>query len=148
MKDCLLIGPFAATWYKGTTELLITQELKLGYDRYGRCQALLFTEPNGNEKEVQATWYTTLNVNRPEYERFVPTEVYDDTKYKRYDNLDAIEVKPYNKLPKNYDGLIGVGFVFFYFYPELDYEIVEKRGDLKIDGKRLFYRLIIRRLKK
>ena len=147
MKDCLILGPLAATWYKGTTELLISKELKLGYSRYRCQQEILFTEPNGNEKGVQATWYTTLDVNRKEEDRFVPTVAYDETEYQRYDNYDAIEIKPYGKLPKDYDGERRIGVVFFYFYPELDYEIKELRADLKINGKKLFQRLIIQKRK-
>lgn len=147
MKACVLLGPLAATWYKGTTELLISQELKLGYSRYRCQQEILFTEPNRNEKGVQATWYTTLDVKRKEEDRFVPTVAYDETEYQRYDNYDAIEIKPYLKLPKDYDGEMGIGVVFFYFYPELDYEIKERRADLKINGKKLFQRLIIQKRK-
>lgn len=88
-------------------------------------------------------WFSTYKRER---EEFVPTEQYSPDKYPRYDNYPAIEVKPYTRIPKDYDGLIGVGINFYYSYPE-DYEVVDKRGDLKIDGDTKFERLIIRRKK-
>lgn len=59
----------------------------------------------------------------------------DKDSYPVYDNYDAIEVKPYNRIPKDYEGKMGVSFTYFFYYPDLDYEIVEKRTDLHINGK-------------
>lgn len=86
-------------------------------------------------------WFSTIWRDR---KKFVPTEEYATEKYQKYDNYNAIDVKPYTMIPKDYDGLMGVGISFYYSYPE-GYEVVEKRGDLKINGETKFERLIIRK---
>ena len=98
---------------------------------------------DGEKKPIGAVWYTTLDVKRTD--PFIPTTTYDKDSYPVYDNYDAIEVKPYTRIPKDYDGKMGVSFTYFFYYPDLDYEIVEKRTDLHINGKQLFQRLIIRK---
>jgi hypothetical protein len=143
MKDCLIIGPATALMYKDVYPLLVSKKLKLGHKGHMERIGFYYTGPDGNSVFMTAIWLTTLQVERKD--KFIPTEVYSPEKYPYYDGTDIIEVKPYNKLPKDYDGKMGVPIGFFFYYPELDYEILEKRGDLKLNGKNKFARLIIRR---
>lgn len=92
-------------------------------------------------KIQRCIWYSTFDKERKKWE---PTEEYAPEKYPHYDNYPAIEVVPYTRIPKDYDGLMGVGIGFYFNYPE-DYEVIEKRSDLKLNGKKLFDRFIIRR---
>lgn len=74
------------------------------------------------------------------------TKTYNPDDYPTYDNApDIIECGNKSNIPVDYTGKIGVPISFFCYYPELPYEILEKRGDLVLNGKRLFERLIIRR---
>lgn len=50
-------------------------------------------------------------------------------------------------IPVDYQGLIAVPITFFKYYDYLPYEILEKRGDLVLNGKTVYERLIIRRKK-
>ena len=145
MKDCLIIGPFSATWYNDMTPKLISKEVRLGYKGYKEGIRIWHTNQEGEKKPIGAVWYTTLDVKRTD--PFIPTATYDKDSYPVYDNYDAIEVKPYTRIPKDYEGKMGVSFTYFFYYPDLDYEIVEKRTDLHINGKQLFQRLIIRKRK-
>ena len=40
------------------------------------------------------------------------TEKYNEFDYPKYDNYDAIEVCPVKKMPKDYDGVMGVPISF------------------------------------
>lgn len=131
--------------YKDVYPLLVSKKLKLGYKGHMERNGLYHTGPDGDSVFKAAVWFTTLQVEHKD--KFIPTEVYSPEKYPYYDGTDIIEVKPYNKLPKDYEGKMGVCLTFFFYYPELDYEILEHRGDLKLNGKTVYERLIIRRKK-
>ena len=133
MKDCLIIGNGASLSYKDTYELLRTKTLMVterAVDFYG-------------DTHVCCSWLSTM--------RWVPdnriklTRTYTPEDYPRYDNYDAIEVNNKKDIPADYEGKMGVPITFFYWYPDLDYDILEKRGDLKLNGKQLFQRLIIQK---
>lgn len=143
MKDCLIIGPISSLHYNEVYPLLVSKKLKLGYKGHMERSGFYHTGPDGNSVFKPAIWFTTLQVEHKD--KFIPTEAYSPEKYPYYDGTDIIEVKPYNKLPKDYDDKMGVCDTFFFYYPYLDYEILEKRGDLKLNGKTVYERLIIRR---
>lgn len=134
MKDCLIIGPKTAPGYKGIYELL-------------RDNKLMVTERsihfNPKEEDINCRWYSTM--------RWVPdnriklSKTYNKDDYPTYDNYDVIEVNNKKDIPTDYEGKMGVPITFFYWYPDLDYEILDFRTDLTLKGKRLFQRLIIRR---
>ena len=135
MKDCLIIGPVAALMYKDVYPLL-------------RDKILTVTERSVNfyeDTHVMGNWYTTLT-RSVDMSRRKLTKTYKENDYPTYDNApDIIECSNKSNIPVDYQGKIGVPISFFFYYPELDYEILEKRGDLVLNGKRLFERLIIRR---
>ena len=95
---------------------------------------------------MKSIWFTTLT-RSVDMKRRQLTKAYNDKDYPRYDNYDAVECKNKNDIPTDYMGKIGVPITFFYYYPELDYTIVETRSDLKLNGKQLFTRLIIQKRK-
>ena len=134
MKDCLIIGPAYAFSYNDAVKLLIEKVLKVGI-----CVVHL-------TDNIASYWFTTLQVNRPEEKKLILTKTYNENDYPRFDNApDTIECKKNVLIPKDYQGKMGVPISFLKYYPELDYEILEKRGDLVLNGKQMFERLIIRR---
>ena len=144
MKDCLIIGPSTAFHYDYIYDLLKDQVLRLGHSGYLQELAFYFYDCWGNRHRIAATYYTTLKVeNRDRH--FTPTKTYNEKDYPKYDNYDAVDCKFKNNLPIDYEGKIGIPTSFFFYYPELDYEILEHRGDLKLNGKTVFERLIIRK---
>lgn len=136
MKNCLIIGPTTALMYKDIYPLL-------------KDKILTVTERAINKfyqaDHMKSVWFTTLS-RSVDMRRRQLTKTYNPDNYPRFDNAtDIIECTNKKDIPIDYTGKIGVPVTFFYYYPELDYEILEKRGDLVLNGKRLFARLIIRR---
>ena len=134
MKDCLIIGPVTVLMYNDVYPLLRDKILTVT-ERAVDFLPVLHQEGN---------WLTTLKRSADKSKRKL-AKTYNPQDYPHYDNYDAIECTYKKNIPIDYDGNIGVPITFFYWYPELDYEIVEKRGDLKLNGKQMFERLIIRR---
>lgn len=69
------------------------------------------------------SWYTNVNHGQknPPLEL---TETYEEGKYDRYENYDAIEV-PRNKLiPKDYNGVMGVPITFLNILCEEQFEVI------------------------
>lgn len=130
MKDCIILGHCTALTYKNVFPLLVDKVLNV-------------TERSVHFGEVNTRWFSTF--------RWVPkdriklTETYSPEKYQKYDNYDAIECGNKKDIPTDYSGKIGVPGTFFFWHPELDYEILEHRGDLKLNGKTVFQRMIIRK---
>ena len=138
MKDCLIIGHTTAPAYKDVYPLLKDKVLTVTE------RAIHF---NPEAEDVHGKWFTTL-VRSVDMRRRKLTKAYNPDDYPRYDNApEIIECSDKNNIPVDYPDKIGVPISFFYYYPELPYEILEKRGDLVLNGKRLFTRLIIRRKK-
>lgn len=135
MKDCLIIGFPTALMYKDVYPLL-------------RDKILTVTERSVNfyeDTHVKGNWYTTLP-RSVDMSRRQLTKTYNPDDYPRYENApEIIECNNKSKIPVDYPDKIGVPISFFYYYPELPYEILEKRGDLVLNGKQMFERLIIRR---
>lgn len=140
MKDCLIIGPATALTYKNVYPLLTDKILKVGIWRI-KWQ-LSKDKPNA----AVGYWCTTFQVNRPDNKKLKLTKTYNDNDYPRFDNApDIIECKKNVLIPKDYQGKIGAPITFLCYYPDLDYEILDKRGDLKLNGKSVFERLIIKK---
>lgn len=140
MKDCLLIGPVTALMYKDVYPLIIYKVFKVG------VWCLKWQLSKDKPNAIASYWFTTLQVNRPEEKKLKLTKTYNPDDYPRFDNApDIIECKKNVVIPKDYQGKIGVPITFLKYYPELDYEVIEHRGDLKLNGKTVYERLIIRR---
>ena len=135
MKDCLIIGPVTALMYKDVYPLL-------------KDKILTVTERSVDfyeDTHQEGKWFTTLS-RSVDMRRRQLTNTYSPDDYPRYDNApEIIECTNKSKIPADYQDKIGVPITFFYYYPELDYEILELRTDLKLNGKQMFARLIIRR---
>lgn len=137
MKDCLIIGFPTALHYNDVYPLLMDKILTVT-----EREVPFYVE----NKHIGAKWFSTLNRAGINMRRRQLTKTYNSNDYQTYDNApDIIECSNKSNIPVDYHGKIGVPISFFSYYPELDYEILEKRGDLKLNGKRLFTRLIIRR---
>lgn len=139
MKDCLIIGFPTALHYKDVYPLLKDQILTVTE------RSVQFYVEN---KHIGAEWFSTLNRTGIIMSRRQLTKTYNPDDYPTYDNApDIIECSNKSNIPADYTGKIGVPISFFFYYPELPYEILEKRGDLALNGKRLFTRLIIQKKK-
>lgn len=147
MKACLIIGPASAFHYEEVYNLLKNNVLRLGHKGYLQELAFWFIGEDGKKHRIASAVFTTLQVKNRE-RHFTTTKTYNPTDYPKYDNYDAIECKFKNDLPVDVQGKIGIPDSFWFYYPELDYEVLEHRGDLKLNGKTVYERLIIRRKQK
>ena len=109
------------------------------------------------------SWYTNVNhgQNNPPLEL---TETYEEGKYDRYENYDAIEV-PRNKLiPKDYNGVMGVSITLLNILCKEQFEVIgitsnfdcndklerirtdnNRRDRGVINGKRCYARILIKK---
>lgn len=138
MKDCLILGPITALTYKDIYPMLLNKDIKVGI---WTVKWVIVKD----KSVATAYWHTTLQVNRPDEKKLKLTKVYNVEDYPRYDSYDAIECKKNELIPADYQGEMGVPISFLKYYPDMDYEVLEHRGDLKLNGKTVYERLIIRR---
>lgn len=83
------------------------------------------------------------------------TATYSPNEYPRYDNYDAIEVSRVAKIPKDYDGVMGVPITFAEKWNPEQFEVLgcsgfnDKEcggiGALYVDKKEKYFRILIRR---
>ena len=156
-KKFLIIGPLHLIKYKDTFPYFMKGLLWLGVN----C-VKSFTEPGGKTTKIgNVVWYTNLDVKK-HYEKLVLTEKYDNAKYPKYDNYDAINVDKTVDIPKDYAGVMGVPISYLMHHNPEQFEIVgttenglcdkalwinpeEKHNEPFIDGKKKYTRILIRR---
>lgn len=160
MADIIVTNPpfslfqsIVQTYYKKPfimvcTPLKMTQgfcfELyKQGKIRYGYTTLNKFYRPDGDTKNVQCAWYTNLPVNKS-YKKLnlVP---YDEEQFPKFDNEDIISVKSQKFIPDT-DEKIGlpVSIIINVDPNNLPFEILGIRHDLKLNGKNIFDRLVVK----
>lgn len=120
-KQFLIIGNFNAVKYKEIFPLIKDERLWVGYSP----RSMTFIQPDGSEKQVNAVWFTNLEVKR----RKEPMKLYhsyegNEDKYPKYDNYDAIEVSRVNSIPKDYEGVMGVPITFLTKHIPMQFEIL------------------------
>lgn len=103
-------------------------------------------------------WYTNLNHPRRTNEKIPLCESFDEGKYPKYDNYDAIDVSRISDIPMEYKGEMGVPLTFLLKHNPDQFELVGADFDLAktrpvdngkldkfyLDGKRLYTRLVIK----
>lgn len=98
------------------------------------------------EKSIRingAGWLTNIShdcMNPP----LLLTKRYDPNKYHTYENYDAIESKTAD-IPRDYYGVIGVPITYMNYHCPEQFEVLGMVKDAKLDGKRLYTRVFIRR---
>lgn len=131
-KQYIILGHIASVTYKNIFYYLYTRRLWLGVDCY---RSYAFDTPSGKQKKIPVLWLT--NVVHGIMPPFIElTERYEEGKYERYDNYDAIDVPKVNQIPIDYDGVMGVPSTFLKHYNSDQFEIVgwSRRNNLGMDG--------------
>ena len=64
----------------------------------------------------------------------------------KYDNLDAINVPYIDSIPSDYEGIIGVPITFLTKYNPKQFKIIGIRNNLKINDKKVFGRILIKKI--
>lgn len=172
-KDFLIIGNQNAATTKDIFPLFQQDIIRYGYqmgsqrfqipDWYETRSDNVKTDDSGNRfLTVEGIrWFTTLPVNRKS--KLVCTQRFSPFKYKRYDNYPAHEVSFVKDIPVSYAGLLGVPISYLNVHDKEQFELIGTSGELAgpvtiddkvknnpgrfyLDGKRLYERIVIRRV--
>lgn len=120
------------------------EHLKSSSDRKeGHGQSYLMV--NGKVMaEVNACWYTNLDISK-RHEKLILRKTYNEKDFSKYDNCEAIDVSKTSNIPLDYNGVMGVPITFLEKYNPEQFEIIGKNGTLKINGKNIYTRILIRK---
>lgn len=168
-KKFLIIGNINGVKFKDIFPLIKENKLWLGFggNSYYRVPNDFENRPGVKVIDgkkyfgVNSRWFTNLDHNK-RHEKLILTEKYDQAKYPKYDNYDAINVDKVTDIPKDYDDVMGVPITFLDKYNPEQFEIVgttenglcdkalwihpeEKHNEPFIDGKKKYTRILIKR---
>lgn len=137
----ILLGTCLKFISRSIYNLFLSHKLYYGFT-FGEGGHMKFMSPEGKTREINnIAWFQ--NVIDKEVPFLELTHTYDPSVYVRYDNYDAIEIKNYKTIPKDYTGLMGVSLAFMSTWNPDQFEIVEMLAP-NLKGKHMFKRLIIR----
>ena len=162
-KKFLIIGSMNAITYKEIFPLIKANKIWIGYN-FNKTMEFQLDESYEKWNEIRdgkkygkvpaIAWFTNLD-HKKCHEFLTLTEKYDQAKYPKYDNYDAIEVGKYTDIPKDYAGVMGVPISYLMHHNPEQFAIV---GELNsgsgnewdyakpiIDGKVKYTRILIRR---
>ena len=120
-KQFIIMGNTNALSYKEIFKLFKEDNIRTGYTNFN--VGMFFFVPDDTEKYhkivdgkkmvrvATSCWFTNLPVKRHN-EKLILYETYKPDKYPKYENFDAINVDSYTKIPKDYDGYMGVPITF------------------------------------
>lgn len=119
-KKFLIIGNKNSITYKEFFPLLRDNNIWIGY-----CSPSEFNTPNGMTKKVQGLcrWFTNLDITK-RHDILPLWKSYSSDEYPNYDNYDAINVDEVDKIPVDYDGVMGVPVTFLDKYNPDQFEII------------------------
>lgn len=120
-KQFIIMGNTNALSYKEIFKLFKDDNIRTGYTNFN--VGMYFFVPDDTEKYhkiengkkmvrvATSCWFTNLPVRRHN-EKLILYEIYKPEIYPKYENFDAINVDSYTKIPKDYDGYMGVPITF------------------------------------
>lgn len=164
-KKFLLICNQNAITYKDIFPYIQRNEVWIGH-KFGNMPFMVpqDTEPRATRYWVDdsgqkwrsignAMWLT--NIAPPASQNLILTERYENGRYPKYDNYDAIEVSKVADIPMDYNGVMGVPITYIRYHGGTDFDIVgiaSHGGDSEYDlfkptigGKQTYKRILIKR---
>jgi len=145
-KKFLVIGNMQSVGYKEIFPLIKDSQIWLGVSP----RSMKFIQPDKSLKSVNAVWFTNLS-HKKRNEKIVLWKNFaiSETEYKKYDNLDAIEVSKVCEIPIGYKGIMGVPITFLEKFNPIQFDIVgfrkgDDNKDLRINGVDKATRIIIK----
>ena len=156
-KKFLIMGNLNAVTYKKIFPLIKDNKVWLGPsiqsgdrefgipDNYPLAALRGRIDSNGR-KYVRVSgirWFTNLKY-KVRNRGLALYESYDQEKYPKYDNYDAIEVSKTKNIPKDYYEVMGVPISFLDKYNPKQFEIIDHIGPT-IKGKAIYERILIKR---
>lgn len=154
-KDFLVIGTLNCATYKHVFPLIRDNKVRfgVGYKSGGRFRTNTSTNRAEYGKGVYvddstvkfgfARWFTTLLPSTPNGP--IPLVCrYTADEYPRYDDYDAIEVGRVKRIPRDFDGVMGVPVTFLDRWDPDQFQILD-RARPRLHGKNVYARLLIRK---
>lgn len=150
---------------------IVFPQIKAGLAHLGRTYGMKFRVPlddfsasiKQKDSEGQcwkklgtAVWLTNLTSSTPR-QNLELNQCYSPKLYPRYDGQDVIHIDRISNIPKDYYGVMGVPITYLVYHNPQQFEILgqanngSNSNDLfvpRINGKKIFKRLLIRRLQK
>ena len=164
-KKFIILGHMNATGYKEIFPLFQANKIWYGWNCGGMDYIIpkgyktdcpnCKTDKNGNTlfHMGNTRWYTNLD-HKKRHKELILVKRYskEPELFPNYDNYNAINVDKYKLIPEDYDGVMGVPISFMDHYCPDQFEIVKFRKgddgkDLRVNGKDLYSRILIRRKK-
>lgn len=173
-KRFIIIGNTNALKYKECFQLFMDDRIRTGYTKFNVGMFFYVPNTFEKYHHIEegkkiarvstSCWFTNLPVTRHK-EDLIMYKSYNPKDYPKFDNYDAINVNTYTDIPMDYTGIMGVPITFLDKYNPTQFEIVgcsDRGGDNrpeinairltekpedspKINGKKLFTRVFIRR---
>lgn len=134
-KKFLIIGNQNNATYKEIFPLIRDNKVWLGYkcgdmafqvpDYYESRETRFWQDDNGKKWRSLGNicWYTNLDIKK-RHEDLVLFRKYTNEEYPRYINYDAIEISKTERIPYDYDGIMGVPITFLDKYNPEQFEII------------------------
>ena len=166
-KKFIIIGNLNAIAYKQIIPFFLKRKVWVGVSSAGYW----FKVPDTLEKLTknirydkegsrmhwipQACWFTNHEHAKTQQDLICYAE-YKSENYPKYDNYDAIEVSRYKEIPTDYEGKMGVPMSFIFKHNPKQFKIIgtnrtvkttNGKGDFYINGKCVYMRLVIQRIK-
>lgn len=168
-KDFIILGNQNAITYREILPLIMANKIWLGYnsghywfrvpDDYEVKKTDFKIDEDGIKwrRMGNICFFTNLDIDK-RHEDMTLYKNYSPEEYPTYDNYDAIEVGKTANIPCDYYGIMGVPITFMDKYNPEQFEILgdsryhdgkETADDINvINGKTLYRRLLIRRIRK
>lgn len=123
-KKFLIVGNKNAVFYKDVFPYIRDNKVSLGFNNITK-----FYQPDGEIKKFgNIGWFTNIK-SKHKKKPLLLTEEYNNNKYKKYYNFDAINVDRLVDIPKDYCDVMGVPITYIDYHNEEMFDIVG------IDGK-------------
>ena len=131
-KKFVIVGHQNAIKYKEVFPLIKENKLWLGYGFKGGAGHFLSkyddTATAGDHRAGMirvsgVTWYTNLEIKK-RHEDLILYKKYNPEEYRKYENMDAINVDKTSDIPMDYDGIMGVPITFMDKYNPTQFEII------------------------
>ncbi len=124
--DFLIVAPFLSLARKKFISLLEQNRLKIGYNqKFAR-----FYKLDGSVGMVNCIWLTTLPVKK-RVKKIICTEKYKTGNYLEYVNVRAIDIPTISRIPKGYDGVMGVPVSYLLRHDPSQFEIIGNSHTVK-----------------
>ena len=160
MVDFLVIGPILNSTYKNMFHLIKDSDISFGWN--------IVVEFDGGFKFGNIRWFSNISDYCPPPFEF--KRQYREEDFRKFDNLDIINIDRIEDIPSDYQDIMGVPLSFLDKWNRDQFEIVGLLSDNKgdgiyifngaetytderhkkskcgvIDGKRIYCRLLIKR---